>query len=102
MAEGMRADGVILTSDGWGNSGVDYTNCVEELGEMGIPMSGSTSAVLWLLLWLKMSICKNTTMIFFGKFPVAPYKTWFVDHKNRKTQSLQLFHQTINKSQYIP
>lgn len=40
MAEGMRTDGVILTSDGWGNSDVDYTNCVEELGEMGIPMSG--------------------------------------------------------------
>ena len=40
MAEGMRADGVILTSDGWGNSDVDYTNCVEELGEIGIPMSG--------------------------------------------------------------
>ncbi len=37
MAEGMRADGVILTSDGWGNSDVDYTNCVEELGENGNP-----------------------------------------------------------------
>jgi D-proline reductase (dithiol) PrdE len=40
MAECMRADGVILTSDGWGNSDVDYTNCVEELGERNIPMSG--------------------------------------------------------------
>ena len=40
MAEGMRADGVILSSDGWGNSDVDYTNCVEELGERGIPMAG--------------------------------------------------------------
>ena len=35
MAEGMRADGVILTSDGWGNSDVDYTNCVEELNFSG-------------------------------------------------------------------
>ena len=26
LAECMRADGVILTSDGWGNSDVDYTN----------------------------------------------------------------------------
>ncbi len=40
MAECMRADGVILTSDGWGNSDVDYTNCVDELGKRGIPLSG--------------------------------------------------------------
>ena len=25
-AEAMRADGVIISSDGWGNSDVDYTN----------------------------------------------------------------------------
>lgn len=40
VAECMRADGVIVTSDGWGNSDVDYSNCVEELGKRGIPLSG--------------------------------------------------------------
>lgn len=40
MAEGMRADGVIVSSDGWGNSDVDYENCVEELGKRDIPLSG--------------------------------------------------------------
>ena len=32
-AEGMRADGVIISSDGWGNSDVDFTNTVEELSK---------------------------------------------------------------------
>ena len=32
MAECMRADGVIISSDGWGNSDVDYTNTCEQLG----------------------------------------------------------------------
>ena len=36
----MRADGVIVSSDGWGNSDVDYVNCVKELGERDIPLSG--------------------------------------------------------------
>lgn len=40
IAECMRADGVIVSSDGWGNSDVDYTNCIQELGNRNIPMSG--------------------------------------------------------------
>jgi D-proline reductase (dithiol)-stabilizing protein PrdE len=40
VAECMRADGVIVSSDGWGNSDVDYVNCVKELGERDIPLSG--------------------------------------------------------------
>ena len=40
LAECMRADGVILTSDGWGNSDVDYTNTCEQLGIRGIPVTG--------------------------------------------------------------
>lgn len=39
-AEAMRADGVIISSDGWGNSDVDYTNTVEQLGTRGIPVTG--------------------------------------------------------------
>ena len=30
-AEGMRADGVIISADGWGNSDVDYANTIEQL-----------------------------------------------------------------------
>ena len=40
VAECCRADGVIVSSDGWGNSDVDYTNCVQALGDRNIPMSG--------------------------------------------------------------
>ena len=40
IAECSRADGVILESDGWGNFDVDYVNCVQELGERGIPQAG--------------------------------------------------------------
>lgn len=40
MAECMRADGVILSSDGWGNSDVDYANTYEQLGLRGIPTTG--------------------------------------------------------------
>ena len=40
MAECMRADGVIISSDGWGNSDVDYTNTCEQLGIRGIPVKG--------------------------------------------------------------
>ena len=40
MAEMMRADGVILSSDGWGNSDVDYTNTCEQIGKRGIPLTG--------------------------------------------------------------
>jgi len=39
-AEAMRADGVIISSDGWGNSDVDYTNTVEQIGSRGIPVTG--------------------------------------------------------------
>lgn len=39
-AEGMRADGVIISSDGWGNSDVDFTNTVEQIGIRGIPVTG--------------------------------------------------------------
>ncbi len=39
-AEAMRADGVILSSDGWGNSDVDYVNTVEQLSLRGIPVTG--------------------------------------------------------------
>lgn len=41
-AEAMRADGVILSSDGWGNSHVDYANTMEELGKRNIPTVGVT------------------------------------------------------------
>ncbi|VEJ34827.1 D-proline reductase proprotein prdA [Aedoeadaptatus ivorii] len=40
--EGMRADGVILSADGWGNSHVDFANTWEELGKRGIPTVGVT------------------------------------------------------------
>ena len=40
LAECMRADGVIISSDGWGNSDVDYTNTCEQLGIRGIPVTG--------------------------------------------------------------
>ena len=39
-AEAMRADGVIISSDGWGNSDVDFTNTCEQLGIRGIPVTG--------------------------------------------------------------
>ena len=39
-AEGMRADGVIISADGWGNSDVDYTNTIEQLGKRNIPLVG--------------------------------------------------------------
>ena len=41
-AECMRADGVILSCDGWGNSHVDYTNTIEQIGSRGIPVTGIT------------------------------------------------------------
>ncbi len=40
--EAMRADGVILSCDGWGNSHVDYANTMEEIGKRGIPIVGVT------------------------------------------------------------
>lgn len=40
VAECMRVDGAIVSSDGWGNSDVDYQNCVKELDERGIAIAG--------------------------------------------------------------
>lgn len=37
---GMRCDGVILSSDGWGNSDVDFANTMEQIGEKGISVVG--------------------------------------------------------------
>lgn len=42
LAECMRADGVIVSCDGWGNSHVDYTNTMEQIGIRGIPATGIT------------------------------------------------------------
>lgn len=39
-AEAMRADGVIISVDGWGNSHVDYANTIEEIGKRGMPVVG--------------------------------------------------------------
>ena len=38
--ESMRADGTIISVDGWGNSHVDYANTIEEIGIRGIPVVG--------------------------------------------------------------
>lgn len=38
--EAMRADGVIISVDGWGNSHVDYANTIEEIGKRDIPLVG--------------------------------------------------------------
>ena len=38
--EAMRADGVIISVDGWGNSHVDYANTIEEIGKRNIPVVG--------------------------------------------------------------
>ena len=39
-AQGMRADGVLISADGWGNSHVDYANTCEQVGKRGIPVAG--------------------------------------------------------------
>jgi D-proline reductase (dithiol) PrdE len=39
-AEAMRADGVIISVDGWGNSTVDFANTIEEVGKRNIPIVG--------------------------------------------------------------
>lgn len=38
--EAMRADGVIISLDGWGNSHVDFANTIEEIGKRNIPIVG--------------------------------------------------------------
>lgn len=40
--EAMRADGAILSCDGWGNSHVDFANTVEQVATRGIPVVGLT------------------------------------------------------------
>ncbi|MBP1040509.1 proline reductase [Vagococcus sp. BWB3-3] len=37
---GMRCDGAILSSDGWGNSDVDFANTMEQIGESGMSVVG--------------------------------------------------------------
>lgn len=39
-AESMRADGVIMSMDGWGNSDVDFANIAEQIERRGIPVTG--------------------------------------------------------------
>lgn len=39
-AEAMRADGAIVSVDGWGNSHVDFANTLEEIGKRDIPSVG--------------------------------------------------------------
>lgn len=39
-AESMRADGVIVSTDGWGNTNVDFASMIEELGKRHIPVVG--------------------------------------------------------------
>jgi D-proline reductase (dithiol) PrdE len=39
-AEAMRADGVIVSIDGWGNSNIDFATALEEVGRREIPVVG--------------------------------------------------------------
>ena len=38
--EGMRTNGVIVSTDGWGNSDVDFANTLEEIGRRDISVIG--------------------------------------------------------------
>jgi len=38
--EAMRADGVIVSIDGWGNSNIDFATAIEEVGRRNIPVVG--------------------------------------------------------------
>lgn len=38
--EGMRCDGAIVSTDGWGNSDIDFANTLEEVGRRGISVVG--------------------------------------------------------------
>jgi D-proline reductase (dithiol) PrdE len=38
--EAMRADGVIVSIDGWGNSNIDFATAIEEIGKREIPVVG--------------------------------------------------------------
>ncbi|HBJ2610287.1 proline reductase [Clostridium botulinum] len=39
-AEAMRADGAIVSIDGWGNSNIDFASALEAIGKRGIPVVG--------------------------------------------------------------
>lgn len=36
----MRADGVIVSIDGWGNSNIDFASALEAIGKRDIPVVG--------------------------------------------------------------
>ena len=38
--EAMRADGAIVSIDGWGNSNIDFATAIEEIGKRDIPVVG--------------------------------------------------------------
>lgn len=38
--EAMRADGAIISIDGWGNSNIDFATAIEEIGKRHIPVVG--------------------------------------------------------------
>jgi len=38
--EAMDVDGAIISSDGWGNSDVDYANTMKEIGDRGMSVVG--------------------------------------------------------------
>jgi D-proline reductase (dithiol)-stabilizing protein PrdE len=38
--EAMRADGAIVSIDGWGNSNIDFASCIEAIGKRNIPVVG--------------------------------------------------------------
>lgn len=38
--EAMATDGVVLSTDGWGNSDIDFANTLEEIGRRGISVIG--------------------------------------------------------------
>jgi hypothetical protein len=40
LAEAMRADGVIVSIDSWGNSHIDFASVLEEIGKRAIPTVG--------------------------------------------------------------
>jgi len=40
LVEAMRADGAIVSIDGWGNSNIDFATLIEEIGKRDIPVVG--------------------------------------------------------------
>ncbi|PIH02899.1 glycine/sarcosine/betaine reductase component B subunit [Clostridium combesii] len=39
-AEAMRADGAVVSIDGWGNSNIDFASALESIGKRDIPVVG--------------------------------------------------------------